>query len=315
MVLPGSDYTGQIEVTVIDQANTNPVNNAKVTVNSYRQSAHDGFTGNTGRIIFLQAIDSTGSFRITVEKEGYNTYRNVYTIQRGQKIYAADINLVRAEGGTPPADTGGTDLCAGVICSSPPINACSDSNTLGTYTSTGTCSAGSCNYLFTTTNCQYGCENEQCRAASGGSGTGSVLLITSTLTEGQSLASTGTKAVIGDQEGEFQHAGAREFRKQSDNSQQNMRLLINLNPSENSETYVLENDRMGKTSQEQPTVYNFGPFPAAANKDSYFYKAIAEFNPTITQQDLIGSRLDLFGKTYLVLPTTSFATKIELRHI
>ncbi|HLD38926.1 MAG TPA: hypothetical protein VJB05_01275 [archaeon] len=53
------------------------------------------------------------------------------------------------------------DPCAGVTCSSPPATTC-DGNSVKTYSSPGTCSAGTCTYPSSATACQYGCSGGQC---------------------------------------------------------------------------------------------------------------------------------------------------------
>src|SRR3989344_8935641 len=54
------------------------------------------------------------------------------------------------------------DPCAGVTCSSPPATTC-DGNSVKTYSSPGTCSAGTCTYSSSATSCQYGCDNGVCK--------------------------------------------------------------------------------------------------------------------------------------------------------
>ena len=55
------------------------------------------------------------------------------------------------------------DPCAGVSCNSPPASLCDNASTLRIYSSPGSCSAGSCNYNSTTSNCPNGCANGACR--------------------------------------------------------------------------------------------------------------------------------------------------------
>ena len=55
-----------------------------------------------------------------------------------------------------------TDPCAGVTCNSPPATTC-DGNSVKTYSSPGTCSAGTCTYPSSATSCQYGCDNGVCK--------------------------------------------------------------------------------------------------------------------------------------------------------
>ncbi|MFA4819824.1 MAG: hypothetical protein WC613_02585 [Candidatus Aenigmatarchaeota archaeon] len=54
------------------------------------------------------------------------------------------------------------DPCAGVTCNSPPATAC-DGNSVKTYSSSGTCSAGTCTYPSSTAACQYGCSGGVCK--------------------------------------------------------------------------------------------------------------------------------------------------------
>jgi hypothetical protein len=54
------------------------------------------------------------------------------------------------------------DPCNGVICTTPPANACADASTLTSYASQGTCNAGVCSYSATMTSCVFGCSNGQC---------------------------------------------------------------------------------------------------------------------------------------------------------
>jgi hypothetical protein len=57
------------------------------------------------------------------------------------------------------------DPCQGVTCNTPPANYCVDASYLRQYQSPGTCSNGNCDYSFTNTFCQYGCNGGACNAA------------------------------------------------------------------------------------------------------------------------------------------------------
>jgi hypothetical protein len=52
-----------------------------------------------------------------------------------------------------------------VTCNTPPANYCVDASYLRQYQSPGTCSNGNCDYSFTNTFCQYGCNGGACNAA------------------------------------------------------------------------------------------------------------------------------------------------------
>jgi hypothetical protein len=54
------------------------------------------------------------------------------------------------------------DPCAGVTCTTPPGPTCTNTATLVTYASTGTCSAGTCHYAATTQTCTQGCDVDAC---------------------------------------------------------------------------------------------------------------------------------------------------------
>ncbi len=55
------------------------------------------------------------------------------------------------------------DPCAGVVCDSPSANYCID-DSLRTYESTGTCSAGFCTYDYSDIPCTYGCSGGSCNS-------------------------------------------------------------------------------------------------------------------------------------------------------
>lgn len=68
-----------------------------------------------------------------------------------------------AGGGAGVGGGGGTgDPCDGVTCTTAPSASCKDASTLKTFTSPGTCSAGSCSYAETDVPCGQGCVNNQC---------------------------------------------------------------------------------------------------------------------------------------------------------
>jgi hypothetical protein len=52
--------------------------------------------------------------------------------------------------------------CVGVICTTPPAPVCASSTSLLTYTSPGTCAAGTCGYVSTTQPCPFGCGSGAC---------------------------------------------------------------------------------------------------------------------------------------------------------
>ncbi|OIP36750.1 MAG: hypothetical protein AUK47_14695 [Deltaproteobacteria bacterium CG2_30_63_29] len=49
------------------------------------------------------------------------------------------------------------DPCGFVVCDSPPLAACSDANTLTSWSLPGSCGAGDCTYVESTTPCAHGC--------------------------------------------------------------------------------------------------------------------------------------------------------------
>ena len=49
-----------------------------------------------------------------------------------------------------------------VVCDTPPAATCADANTLRTFSSSGTCSTGTCDYPSTDTTCANGCANGAC---------------------------------------------------------------------------------------------------------------------------------------------------------
>jgi hypothetical protein len=67
-----------------------------------------------------------------------------------------------------PADLGASDLapapdpCLGVSCTTPPASSCVDPSTLRAYVSSGSCSAGQCNYTHNDTHCPNGCQAGAC---------------------------------------------------------------------------------------------------------------------------------------------------------
>jgi hypothetical protein len=60
------------------------------------------------------------------------------------------------------------DPCSGVSCTTPPGKVCVNSTTLRTYSTSGTCSGGSCSYAYVDTVCPSGCSNGACGAVSCG---------------------------------------------------------------------------------------------------------------------------------------------------
>ena len=54
------------------------------------------------------------------------------------------------------------DLCNGVSCTTPPVPACTNPTTLTTFSSTGTCTNGTCSYTATNTACVNGCSIGMC---------------------------------------------------------------------------------------------------------------------------------------------------------
>lgn len=74
-------------------------------------------------------------------------------------------------GDAAPADSGQpTDAspeagsCQGVVCKSPPANACDGENTFRVYEGDGECKAGVCEYPSKTRECEFGCGSNGCRA-------------------------------------------------------------------------------------------------------------------------------------------------------
>ncbi len=57
-----------------------------------------------------------------------------------------------------------SDPCLGVTCNTPPAAVCSSSANLTTYSSSGTCSNGSCSYNSSVNACPFGCSNGACSA-------------------------------------------------------------------------------------------------------------------------------------------------------
>jgi len=60
---------------------------------------------------------------------------------------------------------GGEPSCEGVVCDSPPADACKDPGTLLVYAQTGACdpATGECSYSTSERNCNYGCEAGRCK--------------------------------------------------------------------------------------------------------------------------------------------------------
>jgi hypothetical protein len=54
--------------------------------------------------------------------------------------------------------------CGGITCSTPPAPTCASASTRRAYSSTGTCSNGTCSYTFTDSTCPYGCAGGTCNA-------------------------------------------------------------------------------------------------------------------------------------------------------
>lgn len=73
----------------------------------------------------------------------------------------ADADAPAAADADVPVDAP-PDPCAGVTCTTPPAPTCSDAATLVTYASTGTCTAGTCQYAATTQACAQGCDGDAC---------------------------------------------------------------------------------------------------------------------------------------------------------
>jgi hypothetical protein len=90
------------------------------------------------------------------------TYGPVGTCQAGACQYTSSVSLC-----VFGCDAGHckTDPCAGVSCTSPTPNVCTDANHLRTYATVGVCQAGQCQYTSAVTSCQFGCENGACKPA------------------------------------------------------------------------------------------------------------------------------------------------------
>lgn len=59
----------------------------------------------------------------------------------------------------------GNDPCNGIACKNAPTPSCIDANTLKTYSTSGTCSAGICTYTNNTTTCGNACAGGACNVA------------------------------------------------------------------------------------------------------------------------------------------------------
>lgn len=73
---------------------------------------------------------------------------------------AASLPVVHADAAAEAA----ADACAGVVCDSPPPDACLG-GVARTYVSQGTCTAGQCSYAHTDALCTAGCANGACQGA------------------------------------------------------------------------------------------------------------------------------------------------------
>jgi hypothetical protein len=69
--------------------------------------------------------------------------------------------------GLTGCDGNGRDRCAGVVCDTPPVDACEDATTRISYAAQGTCQAatGECTYLPATETCPEVCREGRCQAA------------------------------------------------------------------------------------------------------------------------------------------------------
>ncbi|MCP4599980.1 MAG: hypothetical protein GY847_05485, partial [Proteobacteria bacterium] len=54
------------------------------------------------------------------------------------------------------------DPCMGITCNSPPASVCENSSQMRVYEQTGYCELGVCSYNHQLSDCQFGCENDQC---------------------------------------------------------------------------------------------------------------------------------------------------------
>ncbi|MBI2172831.1 MAG: hypothetical protein HYT73_01305 [Candidatus Aenigmarchaeota archaeon] len=55
---------------------------------------------------------------------------------------------------------------------------------------------------------------------------------------------------------------------------------------------------------------NFGPLPAVASRNSYFYKTVVEFQTPVAPSELAGTELNLFGQDYMVLSASSSSVSL-----
>lgn len=76
------------------------------------------------------------------------------------------VILAGCSGGTPPNTTCGA-------CDTPPANTCVSDSVLKRFASSGTCVAGTCEYVDTYEACAQGCGEGQCRGGGAGGGSGS----------------------------------------------------------------------------------------------------------------------------------------------
>ena len=59
-------------------------------------------------------------------------------------------------------DGAGTCIATPMVCNTPPANYCLDANTLAVYGTPGACTAGACQYPYTTRQCTFGCSGSSC---------------------------------------------------------------------------------------------------------------------------------------------------------
>ena len=121
------------------------------------------------------------------------------TCQNGSCTYAyADGASCNDNNACTTTDACQTGVCLGVpkSCNTPPANVCENATTLKLYSSTGSCSAGTCSYSYGFASCANGCANGQCN------GTGWTVMTSNVTVELDTVwASSATSAWAGGAEG------------------------------------------------------------------------------------------------------------------
>ncbi|HKO47785.1 MAG TPA: SUMF1/EgtB/PvdO family nonheme iron enzyme [Polyangiaceae bacterium] len=102
--------------------------------------------------------DAAPASSCTNAKE-YRTYDKLGSCTEGVCNYAEHLIACPCQSNACTSDP-----CATVTCNSPPTAKCTATNTLTEYAASGTCDAGSCNYVATDKTCNFGCANGACKA-------------------------------------------------------------------------------------------------------------------------------------------------------